>query len=403
MDTAKINKQTFLLILDEKQVSKDYLISAIKTSTNPCDFVQKLSEKDSDFFPTIRQAKEVAKLLRVPFASLYMMPEKIKPFLHKIPPINNRLMQDSSMADDSLINLAISDVVYSYDFYLETMKLLDMETMDYNINYDVISNNKFEVANMIREDFGFSLDEQYKIKSPRQLYLYIKNKIEEKGIFIQEFTNVEVTLIRAFAIYDENFKMPIIGINSNDRPPAKSFSLIHELVHILKKNSSLCNEMNNRYQQNQEEIFCNAVAGEVLTPTIAIEMIIKNNQYDLTSLIDIQKIADKFSVSKEVISRRLLDLGKITTSEYDTLTSLISQQLQQQKEQEKAKRQAGIKQIIPKKPDREAFDKSSISLSRTILTGYLEDVFSKNDIANILAIKSKWVDGYLQEVAKWNN
>ena len=400
MSTAKINKQTVLLVLSEKKISNDYLISKIKTASNPSVFIQQLLDENSDFFPTIRQAKELANLLRIPFVSLYMTSDKISPFLHKIPNIQNRLTLDSSN-DESLINLAISDILYSYDFYLQTTELLENKLINFSFN-NKINEDKIEVADVIRDYFEISLDMQYKIKSPRQLYLYLKDLIESKGIFIQEFSGVDVTVIRAFAIYDSKFQMPIIAINSNDSTSAKSFSLIHELVHILKGTSSLCNGMDNSYQQNQEEIFCNAVAGEALAPTDAIKIILNNVKLDLTSLDDIKKIADKFSVSREVVLRRLMDLGEITQNEYNTLTNMILQQFQQQKEEEKIKRQAGIKTIIPKRMDWEAFNKSSIALSKTLLTGYYEDVFTKSDISQILSIKPRWVDGYLQEVAKWN-
>ena len=65
-------------------------------------------------------------------------------------------------------------------------------------------------------------------------------------------------MARALAIYVK--EMPIIGINDEDRPPAKSFSMIHELVHIFKRESSLCNDMRSA---RSEEVFCNAVAGEL--------------------------------------------------------------------------------------------------------------------------------------------
>jgi len=286
---------------------------------------------------------------------------------------------------------------------LKTVEILENDVTNFNVSFNTKkSNDKNEWADKIRNEFDLSLAEQYKLSAPRQFYLYLKNAIENRGIFVQEFSGVNIDLIRAFAIYNKDFRMPIIGINANDRPPAKSFSLIHELVHILKNTSSLCNEMNNIYQKNKEEIFCNAVAGEVLVPENAIKVLLEKRDFNLTSLIDIKKIADKFSISREVISRRLLDLDKISQDDYDIIIATIKREIDKHKQEERIRRKEGRGTKIPKKPDKEAFDKSSVSLSKAIYIGYFGDIFTKRDISQILSIKSKYVDGYLQEVAKWS-
>jgi Zn-dependent peptidase ImmA (M78 family) len=41
----------------------------------------------------------------------------------------------------------------------------------------------------------------------------------------------DLEIARAIALYDD--KTPIIGINEEDRPPAKTFSIVHELTHLL--------------------------------------------------------------------------------------------------------------------------------------------------------------------------
>lgn len=89
-----------------------------------------------------------------------------------------------------------------------------------------------------------------------------------------------------------------------DRPPAKSFTLIHELVHLLKRESSLCNDMTHMATIAGEEVFCNVVAGELLVPTKVLKIILRDKQFtESYSVSDIQKIANRFSVSREVIIR----------------------------------------------------------------------------------------------------
>lgn len=113
--------------------------------------------------------------------------------------------------------------------------------------------------------------------------------------------------------------MPIIGINDEDRPPAKTFTIIHELVHLFKRESSLCNDMSSSASTLSEEVFCNAVAGELLVPKRALRIVLEHGHYFAPySIDDIKRVADRFSVSREVIVRRLLELRKIDQSEYET-------------------------------------------------------------------------------------
>ena len=79
-------------------------------------------------------------------------------------------------------------------------------------------------------------------------------------MFIQGFSGVDTEIARGVAIYNDLY--PIISINNDDRYPAKTFSIIHELVHIFKRQSTMCNDMVTSFSAQQEEVFCNAVAGE---------------------------------------------------------------------------------------------------------------------------------------------
>jgi len=233
--------------------------------------------------------------------------------------------------------------------------------------------------------------------------LYLNARIEEQGIFVQGFSGVDNSTVRAMAIYQDKNTMPIIGINTKDSMRAKSFSLIHELVHIIKKTSSICNAMYDKtVLQNQEEVFCNAVAGEVLAPFDAIKTIINNDTYDFTKLEDIQKVAKIFSVSREVIIRRLLDLGYINKTNYDTLTTLLRDEYFAEKEKRKQQKSEGTKEPFRPNIARNTVDKTSIALSKAIYIGYCEDVFSKYDVAQILSINLKHVDNYFMEVAHWS-
>lgn len=234
---------------------------------------------------------------------------------------------------------------------------------------------------------------------PDKFYLYVRDRIERKGIFIHCFTEIDVEIARGVAIYNDT--APIIGVNDNDRYPAKTFSIIHELVHILKHQSTLCSEMFAPFPTQNEEAFCNAVAGEVLVPSAALNKILYDNKISSIDLDEIETLANRFSISKEVITRRLFDTNRFSKDKYTAFTNKIRENFLREREAEKIARQEGRGASIPKYMSRKAIDKTSPAICRVLLIGYSDGYFSKQDVSGFLGIKEKHIPKFLAEVAKW--
>ena len=378
-------------------MTKEYICSATKLKK---DSVDKWLDVTDPALPTILQAKKLAKCLHIPFAGLYMNTKDIN--IKSIPAIRNYRTLDGALSiDDSSLNIAIGDVLQERDFLIA-------ESNDLGIPLIVFSSPSCPTdapadwAKKIREHFSIDIKDQYKCSSSRQFYLYLRERLENKGIFVQCFTDVPVEIVRGFSIYEQ--ELPIIGINDNDRPPAKSFSLIHELVHLIKRESSVCNVMYNATSSQSEEVFCNAVAGELLVPKDALAIVLHSGKYAKPYKVDdIAAIAKRFSVSREVIVRRLLDNGQISTVEYETYSEEFHREIERDREEQRLARKAGLKTGIPKNVSREAIDRTSPAICKTLYYGYGEEIYSKRDIAQHLGIAQKHVDKFLMEVSRWNS
>lgn len=393
---ALINKATLLHICDGKKVSSSYLI---KTGHFSNKNIKRWLNVDDANLPTVIQAKKIASCLHVPFAGLYMNPDQIP--LEKIPKIRNmRSMYGGVTIDDSALNIALLDLLSERTFLHNTAKELGINLTIFSASAPTGDDPK-HWASEIRRQFEIEIDKQYKSTSARQFYLYLRKQIEDKGVFIHCFSDVSVDELRGVAIFDD---IPIIGINKDDRPPAKSFSIIHELVHILKRESSLCNDMQDSYAGVNEEVFCNAVAGELLLPTEELLNFMAQKSIDSPyQLDDFKTIAARFSVSREVVVRRLLNTGRITQGEYEIICSHFKQEIENDREKQKIARQNGLSTGIPRNMSREAYDKTSTTVCKALLRGYAEDYFSKQDISHHLGINLKHIDNFLTEALKWNS
>ena len=389
---AKVNKETMNFIREQRKISYDYIERITHFSRKKVEMWEK---EDNDKWPTINQAKQLAKCYHVPFAGFYMYPKDIN--VKHIPVIKNKRTIIDPIDDETAINLAILDLLYARDFYLETKNAFNEKIPSFNL--ELIGNDVSKWSLTIREYLEFDIEEQKKTTSSRKLYLYLREKVESKGIYVNCFKGVEPEIMRGVAIFDDS--IPIIGINDKDRYPAKTFTLLHELVHIIKRSSSVCNEINNANTDDAEEVFCNAVAGETLIPinNLLIDSIGLNDETVDIALLD--KFAKKYSVSSEVVARRFLDVGVCSKAWYLKISNDLKNKFIREKEEEKLKRQESGIVGIPRNMTREAIDRTSTDMCRLLAKGFAEGYFDKSDIAGCVGIKEKHINKFLMEVSKW--
>lgn len=120
----------------------------------------------------------------------------------------------------------------------------------------------------------------------------------------------------------------------------------------------------------------------------------------------IDNVASSFSVSKEVVVRRLLDCGKIDQEEYDCFTkeivSKFNEEKERLKEETRLKKELGEFSGFCTSPDRKAIDRTSSITSQRLLNGYKENVYSRLEISEFLKINLNCTDKFLNEVEKWS-
>ena len=393
---ALINKQTLKHIIDRKNIDNNYITK--KYNFNPLRF-EKWLDPDSSVYPTIRQAKKISSLLHIPFAALYMDSADIK-----VPPLpnvkNRRIYNVNSILDNNSLNIAVIDLLYERDFLLNADKSIKSNYPFFEPDVPLDNDIKMWAAS-IRSFFNLKIEDQFNFNSSRKFYLHLRNKIENKGVLIQGFRDVPLDNTRGLSIY--NKKIPIIGINEYDRYPAKSFTIIHELVHLYKHESSVCNSFIDDNGSQNEEIFCNAVAGELLVPEQYLKKYIKykdfHDYYNYNNILD---IANHFSVSKEVVIRRLLFIHEIDINEYKYLKNELALFYEKEKEENIIRSKQGVKKYR-RNIARETLDNTSSNICKLLYKGLQNDIYSKVDIASYLGVSQKNVEAILKEVSKWNN
>ena len=140
-----------------------------------------------------------------------------------------------------------------------------------------------------------------------------KEKLEEKGVFIfmtsryKGWSYVDKELFRGLSIYHPI--LPIIIINDSDAFKAQSFTLFHELGHLIKKESAI--DKWTDYDKNIEK-WCDEFSGNLLMPEKPFKNSIENIEY----LADVKKLANRFNISAYACLVRLRDLRIINQNKY---------------------------------------------------------------------------------------
>ena len=180
-----------------------------------------------------------------------------------------------------------------------------------------ISDSVSNLAKEVRKYLGSSLNEQYALRSPDDALKYWRNLLEEHGIFIfkDAFKEEEFS---GFCLYDNVY--PIIYINNSQAKNRQIFTLFHELAHLLFRTGGVDLRHDDFVQgmsgnNKQIEVFCNKFAGEFLVPSADIQKYLHTTSVDDDLL---SSLAKKYSVSREVILRKCLDLGYVGQAFYES-------------------------------------------------------------------------------------
>lgn len=118
---------------------------------------------------------------------------------------------------------------------------------------------------------------------------------------------------RGFALADD--LAPLVFVNGADTKAGQMFTLAHELAHLWLGASALSNGTAATLDgQRSEEVWCNAVAAELLAPLESVRAaLLEAEALDET----LKRLARQFKVSTLVILRRLLDVGVLDRREFD--------------------------------------------------------------------------------------
>lgn len=263
--------------------------------------------------PTFKQLDKLANLYHVPRWVFISdgLPEKYR-FAKAIPPAFRQFLEsDNNALNQSKVRVLVSQVKLYRDLILELQEDADepIDAFRPPILPDRLSLE--QVAVKVRE--WLNVDTNLNFQQWRE-------RVEKKGVFIfmtskyNHWSHIDKNLFRGLAIYDST--LPIIVINESDAKKAQSFTLLHELGHLIRNEDAIDNWSE---PSGKVERWCDKFAAEVLMPTHQFLPKVNN----INDLEAVKKLARSFQVSPYACLVRLRYLQRINQSTYNTLEEAL--------------------------------------------------------------------------------
>lgn len=183
------------------------------------------------------------------------------------------------------------------------------------------------LSEQLREESGITIELQKQSSSPSAFFEMLRSWAERMGILVLKTPpkfSFSLDEARAFSFVD--VEPYIILINNSDDPAARNFSLLHELGHILLRESGVCGSFINSQHSGKGfvsliEQFCNALASNFLIPvSVFNDYIPKGVVIDDDILLEkvLKSVSFQLKVSKHSVLKRLLQEKLITKKMYSS-------------------------------------------------------------------------------------
>jgi Zn-dependent peptidase ImmA (M78 family) len=328
--------------------------------------------------PSIPQARKLASLYKRPLAALYL-PEPPSDFsvphdFRRLPdlqvaPLSRRLVEAIRLAEYRRSTaLELSDQTEG------ASDLVGIASMD---------DDPDALAERVRSMLGVTLASQRRWKDDYDAFNAWKSAVEARGVLVFHFSWVEVEEARAFSIVDDRF--PVVDVNGKEKPYPRIFSLMHELCHVVLRRGGISDfhERDPEAADTRVEVYCNRFAGSLLVPAEALlgeSLVMRATASSTWGDDELAELARYYAVSREVILRRLLILGKTSEAFYRNKRRELTTRQRTEDESE----QGGFLA-----PPRNAIRAVGQPFARIVLGAYYEQSITLSDVSEYLGVRVK--------------
>ena len=223
----------------------------------------------------------------------------------------------------------------------------------------------------------------------------LRTAAEAKGVYVllksdlgNYHTAMDTEVFRGFTIADE--VAPFIVLNDRDARQAWSFSLLHELVHLILGQSGI----GNARIENNTETFCDRVAGDFLLPVdeLGLLNLAGAAETEMEVAERISKFANERNLSRTMVAYRAFGNGMIRRDTFNSLYEMFRQKWQQERSRQRERNRQEDVRIDYYVVRRHRTGNALVELTRRMIGA---GALTTSRAAKILAVKPHQVQALL--------
>jgi Zn-dependent peptidase ImmA (M78 family) len=356
-----------------------------KLKLNPNKLLELL---DGDIKPTLKQLEDLAKIVKRPLAVFFLAePPKEKPL-----PKDYRMLPGKEGKFDKKTILAIRKARRLQKVSNELSENLNASIIKTTLK-EQLSNKPKEIAGKYRLDFKFDDIIQKRLKTPYEVFNFLRDIIEDKNIIVFQIP-MPVEDARGFTLVDDS--PAIIVINSKDQIEARIFTLMHEFGHVLLDESGVSMPENSLFVNDLVNIekWCNDFSSAFLFPEKVARKEFDFNKNTLTETKTLNKLSRIYKVSKAMLLYNMFRLNFISKIKYDSVLDRFRPEIP--KAVDKSKKKGGYRLSADKQCLVERGQKFVSLVAHNIDKGFI----THSDALNYLSIKAKILDKVMTKAKK---
>jgi Zn-dependent peptidase ImmA (M78 family) len=170
-----------------------------------------------------------------------------------------------------------------------------------------------EAARQARNFLDWGVGDQIGAQSASQVAAELRGRIEDRGAFVLQL-QLSQDGCRGFSLEDE--LAPVVAINSAYTIPARVFSMVHEVGHLVLHQPAFCLRLPDG---SQTERWCERFAAAFLMPRKEFSAYVEKRfgESAVTDIDEVKSIANRFRVSLRAAALRVEQLGLGAEGLYD--------------------------------------------------------------------------------------
>ena len=178
-----------------------------------------------------------------------------------------------------------------------------------------------EVGRRLRVAMGVGVATQLGWANEWEAWRAWRAAVEQMGVLVFQFPTVSLAEVRGLALL--RTPMPVAAVNGKEMPPAKAFTLCHEVVHLMlaasNEEAPAARERRSGNEWMDVERFAEVAASHALVPEDALRSVI--GQLGLHAaewgIENVRRVAKKFRLTPLATATRLRESGFMASPQYN--------------------------------------------------------------------------------------